>query len=464
MNDIFIILNQLAYIDFEGKGESFIEAKFITPLLECLGYDKHKDYEVIRHGDEGSSFKLKYPPVEKGAKKVKHYNPDYIPTIRKKVFWIIEAKSPKDSSYPFDYSYIVQGLQYCIHPEIQARYMVLSNGTNTSIYDSHVSPFEDKDIYEPIFSFSAKELPQKWTELYKILSVEKMRDLLEYELQKAYEKLAYSSLDYNYPSELANKISIRRLDISHQIRHHVAELNVEELKTNYDAHQEMLKNLDSQSLFRMMDCPIGSRGKVEANYFIEKVFSEEKSQELFRILIENFEQQSIFRKEQTFVALCTVYNFCFQQSLKSDILRFLNENKFRELNLVNQVECLFLRFLRKIIVIYKYPLLRKDIQQYLETAPELIRFVQKPTALKETFLFEILCHRQYFTDILTLESQEIEKLRDDLEEVERGLEEKFNLAYKRLTSDELQRGGGLEHYGLLRYHYRFLIIIENLLE
>src|SRR5919202_6911922 len=102
MNDIFLILNQLALIDFEGKGESFVEARFLTPLLECLGYDKHKDYEVIRHGDEGSSFKLKYPPVEKGAKSVKHYNPDYMPTIRKKVFWIIEAKSPKAITYPFD--------------------------------------------------------------------------------------------------------------------------------------------------------------------------------------------------------------------------------------------------------------------------------------------------------------------------------------------------------------------------
>lgn len=463
MSNIFSTLNQLVSQDFEGKGESFVETKFITPLLECLGYDKHKDYEVIRHGDKDSSFKLKYPPVEKGAKSVKHYNPDYIPTIRKKVFWIIEAKSPKDISYPFDYSYIVQGLQYCIHPEIQARYMVLSNGTNTSIYDSHVSPFEKKDIYEPIFSFSAKELAEKWTELYNILSVEKMRRLLENDLQKGYEKLAYSSLDYNYSSYLANKISIRRLDISHQIRHHVAELNVEELNKNYDAHQETLQNLDSESLFKMMDCPIGSRGKVEANYFIEKAFCEEKSQELFIILIENFEGQSIFRKEQTFVALCNLYNFSCQSSLKSDILRFLNKNKFRELNLLNQVECLFLRFLRKILVIYKYPLLQRSIRQYLETAPELIKFVHKPTALKETFLFEILCHKQYFADILTLESQELEKLRDDLEEVERGLEKKFNLAYKRLTSDELQRGGGLEHYGLLRYHYRFLIIIENLL-
>ncbi len=110
---------------------------YITPLLELLGYEAHKDYEVIRHGDDGSSFKLKYPPVEKGAAREKSYNPDYIPTIRKKAFWIIEAKSPKTVGYPFGYEYLVQGLQYCIHPEIQAKYLLVSNGVASAVYDAH---------------------------------------------------------------------------------------------------------------------------------------------------------------------------------------------------------------------------------------------------------------------------------------------------------------------------------------
>jgi hypothetical protein len=115
-------LSELEILDFTGKGEAFVEARFLTPLLASLGYETHKDYEVVRHGDEGSAFKLHYPPVEKGAQRVKHYNPDYVPTIRKKMFWIIEAKSPKDVAYPFEAKYLVQGLQYCIHPEIQAKW------------------------------------------------------------------------------------------------------------------------------------------------------------------------------------------------------------------------------------------------------------------------------------------------------------------------------------------------------
>jgi hypothetical protein len=65
-----------------AKGEAFVESRFLTPLLACLGYESHKDYEVIRHGDEGPSIKLHYPPVEKGAQRVKHYNPDYVQNAR----------------------------------------------------------------------------------------------------------------------------------------------------------------------------------------------------------------------------------------------------------------------------------------------------------------------------------------------------------------------------------------------
>jgi hypothetical protein len=48
------LLSQLEALDFTGKGEAFVESKFLTPLLDCLGYEVHRDYEVIRHGDDGS--------------------------------------------------------------------------------------------------------------------------------------------------------------------------------------------------------------------------------------------------------------------------------------------------------------------------------------------------------------------------------------------------------------------------
>jgi hypothetical protein len=51
-------LEALTRLDFTDIGEAFVEQKFVTPLLECLGYESHKDYEAIRHGDDGAAFKL----------------------------------------------------------------------------------------------------------------------------------------------------------------------------------------------------------------------------------------------------------------------------------------------------------------------------------------------------------------------------------------------------------------------
>jgi hypothetical protein len=150
-------LQTLSKIDFTDKGESFVEQRFVTPLLECLGYETHKDYEVIRHGDDGSAFKLRHPPVEKGALRDRTYIPDYVPTIRKKMFWIIEAKSPKRVPYPFADNFIVQGLQYCVHPEIQAKYLVTTNGTHTCIHDVHGVIFLEKDIYKPILEILPRD-------------------------------------------------------------------------------------------------------------------------------------------------------------------------------------------------------------------------------------------------------------------------------------------------------------------
>jgi hypothetical protein len=87
---------------------------------------------VRRHGDDETSFKLHYPPVEKGAKRVKHYNPDDMPTIRKKMFWITEAKSPRYVPFPFDLSFILR-------PERFARTADTHCGSMSTVFPPNVA-------------------------------------------------------------------------------------------------------------------------------------------------------------------------------------------------------------------------------------------------------------------------------------------------------------------------------------
>ena len=393
-------LKKLETLDFTGKGEAFVELRFLTPLLVCLGYETHRDYEVVRHGDDSSDFKLHYPPVEKGAQRVKHYNPDYVPTIRKKMFWIIEAKSPKDVTHPFDVKYLVQGLQYCIHPEIQAKYLLVTNGLYSAVYDAHGAVFLEKEIYEPILEFQFSELSRRWDEIYNLLSVEMLRTRLEVDLKAMYDKLCVSSLDKTYPHRLLKQIGASADDNVRQIEKHVINLYVEGMDRDREARLQHIEQLDAAQLYSLMDFPLGAGARTEGHYFVEKSLAAGlPANEIFRVLTEDFERQRMFRKLQTFVALCSLHNRTDDEAVKTSCRVFFDRYKDAELPLLNKVECALLRLTRKISVISFYPRLQQQLNRELATAPELIRFVRPPTAHSLMYPLEIWQNDQMFKKI-----------------------------------------------------------------
>ncbi len=457
----FDVIRELEALDFTGKGEAFVESKFLTPLLECLGYEIHTDYDVIRHGDDGSAFKLQYPPVEKGAVKVKHYYPDYIPTIRKKAFWIIEAKSPKDISHPFEGKYLVQGLQYCVHPEIQAKYLLLSNGRFSDIYDAHGSVFLEKNIYEPILTFRSDQIRQFWSEIYELLSVEKLRSRIETDIKSMYDKLCLSSLDEGYPARMLKQIGASAAENSRKIQKHVATLTMNSYEERFHTWRAEMERLDATEIFARMNLPPRLGGS-EAEYFVDKSLASGRDpNEVLTQLIGDFEQQSIFRKEQTFAAVCFLYNRIDDGAVKVTAREFLNRYKEAELPLLNQVECSNLRVTRKSLIIAAYPKLRERIRHDLDIAPELVRFILPPTALDLSYASEILFNGACFERIKGLPVIELQRLLDALLKIEQAIEEDYKTARSRLSNDEKQIGG-FEYYGVNGKHYAFKNIMRNL--
>jgi hypothetical protein len=454
------LIRHLERLDFSGKGEAFAESMYINPLLECLGYDAHKDYEVVRHGDDGSSFKLKYPPVEKGAVSVKHYNPDYIPTIRKKAFWIIEVKSPKDVVDPFDYQYLVQGLQYCIHPEIQAKYLLISNGIVSAVYDAHGAVFLEKNIYQPILEFKSTELGRCWPDIYEVLSAEKLRTRIEIDLKAMYDKLCLSSLDKSYPGELLKRIGTSERAHSRAIEKHVIMLQVEGMNQERAKWRSKMEQLDAAAIFARMNVPLPPGGS-EAQYFVQKSLAGGRHpQEVLSQLIRDFEQQCIFRKIQTFVAVCALYQQIDDAATKVLARAFLDQYKDADLPLLNQVECALLRLTRKISILSLYPDLRTMIADSLQSAHELIRFAQAPTALQMSYAAEVQMHWAMFQQLKMLPEQNLRPLLDSLLATEASMEQDFNLARSKLTDSEREIGG-FEYYGIDGRHYAFRNIMHN---
>lgn len=458
------ILSELQSIDFDKKGEGFVEACFFTPLLECLGYEKHKDYEVKRHGDEGASFKLNYPPVERGAKRVKHYNPDYIPTIRKKVFWIGEAKSPRETYAPFEHKYVVQGLQYCIHPEIQAKYLVLSNGIYTTVYEPKLTVFlDEKSLYDPILVVCHRELIEEWDELYRLISVEKMRDLIEADMRIMYEKLSLSSLNKEYPKILLNRIGKNKLKLARAIDKHVASLKAAAFEKDFQAIHNDLESCDLNAIRSYLELPMQA-GKPAALYFVEKAVLVINEHETFNEIIRDYQSQSIFRKEHTFAALCTLHNITTDSALKERIKQFIDDNQKSELPLLNIVECACLRVVRKLTVILTYPELKESIAQELKTASEHIQFVYTPTALQQTIEFEIQSHRSYFNRIKRMGNDELNNELEILMKIEKSIQDDYYSARNKLDGNEIQISG-FEHFGLNRqYHPAFATIVQSMLK
>ena len=405
-------LIELETLDFTDKGEAFVESRFLTPLLAALGYETHKDYEVLRHGDDGAAFKLRYPPVELGAARVKHYNPDYIPTIRKRMFWIIEAKSPKRVPYPFEIKYLVQGLQYCVHPEIQANYLVVSNGSVTAVYDAHGAVFLDQDIYEPIFTFKCSEIISRWPELFELLSVDTLRKRIEVNIKAMYDKLSLSSLDRNYPGALLQRIGASQRENSKIIEKHVATLNANAAEQNSAKWRSEMARLNAKQVYALMDFPLRGGGS-EAEYFIDKSLAEGQLPEnILTFLISDFDQQSIFRKEQTFVAASVLFQRTDNEPFGEDCRKFFNQYKDGKLPLLNQVECALLRYMRKSAVLSVYPTLRTRINNDLQVSGEFARFVQPPTALATTFVAELADHDRTFEQLKFLPQDQLPRALD----------------------------------------------------
>jgi hypothetical protein len=454
------LLNQLERLDFSGKGEEFVESKFLTPLLECLGYESHKDYEVVRHGDDGASFKLNYPPVERGAERVKYYNPDYIPTIRKKMFWIIEAKSPKDVAHPFDARFLVQGLQYCIHPEIQAQYLLVSNGLVSSLFDAHSAVFLDKKMYEPVLEFRAAELSKRWPEIYALLGVEKLRTRIENDLKATYDKLCLSSLDKDYPTALLRRVGASSRENAQLIAATVNRMRVKRMNEDREAWQREMEALSAAEVFALMDDPMPT-GTTHAHYFVKKAIAAgENPGEILDRLTREFERVSIFRKEQAFLAVCLLYLHKDNGDIKSEAKAFLDKYKDAELPLLNQVECALLRLTRKSNVLHQYPKLRERIAQAMQSAPELVRFVQPPSALSISYASEIELHHRVFEQLKLLPDVELQKLLGIILPAEAAVEEEFKAARRKLSDLESQVLG-FEIYGDGGTHYFFRGVLHN---
>jgi|GEM_PF-3901214 len=454
------ILARLKRLKFDGRAENFAEVEFVHPLFEALGY-KQEDYDVIHHGDDGASFKLRFPAVELGAVKVKSYNPDYIPTMRKKMFWVVEAKSPKDVAYPFEAKYVVQGLQYCVHPEIQAKYLLVTNGRHSALYDAFGGVFLGQDIYQPVLEFEAATIDQKWSEIFEHLAPEKLRAKIERGLKSMYDKLASSSFDKDYPLHLAREITKDQQTHRNAIERANISLKAKAFDQQRDEELAELERQTTQDLLQLMESPPRPGKTVGMIYVDKRLAAGNSAADILSELIVDFDTQPIFRMEQLYIAVCHLHSATTDAQVKADAKAFIDSKVGQQLSPLTLADCAVVRMLRKMATISAYPDLQKRIDKDLQTAPEIIRFVHTPSAAQTSYAIELKLRHGLFEQLKLMDDQKLGLFVQSVKALETKIDPEFEAARAKL--DQADRFVVThEYFGHDGTHYALPIIAHNL--
>jgi len=224
--------------------------------------------------------------------------------------------------------------------------------------------------------------------------------------------------------------------------------------------REEVEKLSTTQVFALMDFPLRG-GLSEAHIFIDKSLSTRLPEiQIFDQLTYDYEDQSIFRKEQSCVAICVLHERAIDAAIKEKCRAFLERFEDGKLPLMNQVECAFLRVVRKVSIISLYPLLRDKIENQLKTAPELERFVGPLSALDLNYDTELALHNLKLTELRSLANEQLEKELVEILKTEKAMDDEFIAARAKLSGSESQIGG-FEYYGVNGKHYAFKNIIKN---
>ena len=119
--------------------------------------------------------------------------------------------------------------------------------------------------------------------------------------------------------------------------------------------QDDVEALSTTQVFALMDFPL-REGLSEAHIFIDKSLSTRLPEiQIFDQLTYDYEDQSIFRKEQSCVAICMLHQRAIDPAIKDKCRAFLERFADGALPLLNQVECAFLRVVRKVSIMSRHP-------------------------------------------------------------------------------------------------------------
>lgn len=228
------------HADFSNYNEMDIREDFIKDLLFILGYSKNTINDVIRE----KTLNISEPFQRVGRQRVQI---DYVPTIRLKSFWIIEAKPGINQK--IELGDMLQAYLYATHPEVQVPYIVLCNGWELLIFDVN----EVSNWKVPMFSISNQNCTEKFEELKEILSAEKMLSFQRKRLLKQIHDTFEVEIDSNQLFDFKRRFNEMSQILEKKIKENEKELWRNAYKKDEEEQRELIKNAENSTLILWMD-------------------------------------------------------------------------------------------------------------------------------------------------------------------------------------------------------------------
>lgn len=448
----------LASLDLDGAGEQTVREKLITPLLEHLGYDLDKDYEVLRDGDKGANFKLKLPAVKGGGKVSASFKPDYVPTVRKKVFWVMDAKRP---SPKVDDNFIAQVLQYAVHPEIQARYAVLINGVDILVYDVKAEFFDlQRSVYMPILSIAVTDLASRFIEVKELLGNEEIRERLVAELESDFTKLSMVSLDEEFPKRVVYRLQQKVPELQRHIRQQSLSVWAAHRDRETKQFVKVLQEASLYELVEMCKLPLGPR-------FLNP--SEELARRVLDGMLSASDVLLPFSKEPL-----NTYSQCNYLILLAVLLEKIDLVEGQSITericglvsgplpLINELECVIIRVFYKFRVLKVNPILRQEVQQMLLLLNEKQRAAKVVSVEGFARQADYAVMDNVMRYVRTIPEEKLMVEISRYEELEGRIDSDYQEERGSLPKDEVYAGGGLGAYGTWEPRLRRNLLNEYL--
>lgn len=254
-------------MDFSEWNEMDVREEFIAPLLKILGYGKGTIHEVIRE----KNLNLKNAFSRVGRKRVQI---DYIPSIRLKSFWIIEAKPGNKKE--MDMGDFLQAHLYAIHPEIQARFIVLINGWEIRIYDAITAAnWEDA-----LFVFNKNSVEKDFLEIINVLGSRNMLRFLRSQITRQIENSFSVELDEGEVDRFFRELYSQQYELKEQVRKNAKEFRSAAWRNRNEDFAKYLMEASLKELLVLMDIPT-NRTRDFSNEYYRRITEAEESERVY---------------------------------------------------------------------------------------------------------------------------------------------------------------------------------------